>query len=105
MAILNWILTTLNRIHGRIVINTCVKYLKKIFIGVGDIHPDGQPRTDGRTDGAQIIILHKKKFLVGDNIQIKHEFQTSFIQKYIFQVKQYQKIKSPHTSKCEQIVN
>ena len=50
-AILNWILTTLHRIHGRIVINACVKYRKKIFIGVGDIHPDGQPRTDGRTDG------------------------------------------------------
>ena len=29
-------------IHGRIVIYACVKYRKKIFIGVGDIHPDGQ---------------------------------------------------------------
>ena len=64
--ILNWILTTLHWIHGRIVVNACVKYRKKIFIGVGDIHPDGQPRTDGRTAGrtdrAQIIIPHKNKF-------------------------------------------
>ena len=30
------------RIHGRIVVNACVKYRKQIFIGVGDIHPDGQ---------------------------------------------------------------
>ena len=47
---------------------------KKIFIGVGDIHPDiqildgpkdgstaGNP--DGRTDGAKIITPHKKMFL------------------------------------------
>ena len=32
----------LYRIHGRIIINACVKYRKKIFIGVGDIHPEGQ---------------------------------------------------------------
>ena len=48
MAIFNRILTTLHRIHGRIVKNACVKYRKKIFIGVGDIHPDG--RTAGRTE-------------------------------------------------------
>ena len=41
-AILNLILTSLHRIHWRIVINSCVKYRKKIFIGVGDMHPDGQ---------------------------------------------------------------
>ena len=34
-AILNWILTTLHWINGRIVINACVKYQKKIFIGDG----------------------------------------------------------------------
>ena len=49
------------------------KASEKIFIGVGEIHPDGQisadgrtdgrtdGRPDGRTDGAQIIIPHKKK--------------------------------------------
>ena len=41
-AIFNLILTALHRIHGRIVINACVKYRKKIFIGFGDIHLDGQ---------------------------------------------------------------
>ena len=41
-AILDLILTTLPMIHGRIVVNACVKYRKKIFIGVGDIHPEGQ---------------------------------------------------------------
>ena len=41
-AIFNLNLTTLHRIHGRIVVNACVKYRKKIFIGVGDMHPDGQ---------------------------------------------------------------
>ena len=46
---------TLHRILGRVVIHACVKYQKKIFIGVGDIHADGQI-SDGRTDGAQIII-------------------------------------------------
>ena len=40
-AILNLILMTLHRIHGRVVVNACVKYRKKIFIGVGDMHPDG----------------------------------------------------------------
>ena len=49
-AILNLILTTLHRIHGRIVVNACVKYRKKIFIGVGDIPPDGQI-LDSQTDG------------------------------------------------------
>ena len=28
-------------IHGRIEINACVNYRKQIFIGAGDIHPDG----------------------------------------------------------------
>ena len=41
-AILNWILTTLHRIHGRMVVNACVQYREEIFIGVGDINPDGQ---------------------------------------------------------------
>ena len=41
-AIMNLIRTKLYRIHGRIKINACVKYQKKIFIGVGDIHPDWQ---------------------------------------------------------------
>ena len=57
-VILNLILTTLHRIHGRIVVNACVKYQKQILIGVGDMHPDGQisdgrthARTDGRMDG------------------------------------------------------
>ena len=40
MAI-NLILTKLDRIYGRIVGNACVKYRKQIFIGVGDIYPDG----------------------------------------------------------------
>ena len=40
--ILNLILMTLRRIHGRIVINVCVKYREEMLIGVGDIHPDGQ---------------------------------------------------------------
>ena len=26
----------------RIVVNACVNYRKQIFIGVGDIHPEGQ---------------------------------------------------------------
>ena len=40
-AILNLILMTLHKIHGRIVGNACAKYRKNIFIGVGDMHPDG----------------------------------------------------------------
>ena len=43
------------------------KVSEKIFIGVGDIHPDGQPRTDG----AQIIIPHNFFVLVGDNKSLK----------------------------------
>ena len=39
---MNMIRTKLHRIHRRIVVNACVNYRKKIFIGVGDIHPDGQ---------------------------------------------------------------
>ena len=49
LTILNLVLTKLHRIHGRIVINVCLKYRKKIFIGIGDIHPDGQI-SDGRKD-------------------------------------------------------
>ena len=66
LAILNLILTTLHRIHGRIVINACVKYRKKIFIGVGR-YPSGRTnlgRTGGRKDGAQIIIPPQ---ILGDN--------------------------------------
>ena len=37
VAILNLILIILHRIHGRIVVNACVKYLKPIFIGAGNI--------------------------------------------------------------------
>ena len=42
LAILNLILATLHTKHGRIVVNACAKYRKKIFIGVGDMHPAGQ---------------------------------------------------------------
>ena len=54
LAIMNLIQTKLHRINGRIVDNACVKilvqivinayekYWKKIFIGVEDMHPDGQ---------------------------------------------------------------
>ena len=41
-AIVNLIKTKLYRIHGRIVVNACVEYRGEMFIGVGDIHPDGQ---------------------------------------------------------------
>ena len=41
-AILNLILTTLHRIYGRIVVNACAKYQKHLYIGVGDMHLDGQ---------------------------------------------------------------
>ena len=45
--------------------NKCMcKVSEKIFIGVGDIHQDGQI-SDGRKDGAQIIIPHKKTFFSG----------------------------------------
>ena len=40
-AITTLILPKLHRIHGRIVVNACVKYREKMFIGVWDIHPDG----------------------------------------------------------------
>ena len=61
------------------------KVSEKIFIGVGDIHPDGQisdGRTDGRTDGQmdgqtdgrtdgrtepKLLSPIKEKKLVGDN--------------------------------------
>ena len=32
----------LHMIHGRMVVNACVEYREEMFIGVGDIHPDGQ---------------------------------------------------------------
>ena len=41
-AILNLIRTTLHRIHGSIVVNAYVEYQEEMFIGVRDIHPDGQ---------------------------------------------------------------
>ena len=41
-AVLNLIRTKLHRSHGRIVVNACVEYREEMFIGVGDIHPDGQ---------------------------------------------------------------
>ena len=66
-AILNLILTTLSRIHGRIVINACVKYRKKIFIGVGDIHLDGQISNGRTADGAKIIIPLKKNIFCRSN--------------------------------------
>ena len=79
MAIFNLIRTKLYRIHGRIVINACVKYRKKIFIGVGDIHPDGQisdrrteTQTDGRTEPKSLSPT-KKYFwwgIISDNTYI-----------------------------------
>ena len=41
-AIMNLIQTKLHRIHGRIVVNSCVENREELFISVGDIHPDGQ---------------------------------------------------------------
>ena len=58
---------------GRIVIKACVKYRKKIFIGVGDIHPDGQisiGRPDAQTDGRSPNHYPPQKNLVGDNMPI-----------------------------------
>ena len=40
-AFMNFIWTKLHRIHGRIVVNACVENREEMFIGVGDIHPDG----------------------------------------------------------------
>ena len=40
--IFNLIQTKLHRIHGRMVVNACVEYREEMFIGVGDIHLDGQ---------------------------------------------------------------
>ena len=40
--LVNWILTTLHRIHGWMVVNACEQYQEEMFIGVGDIYPDGQ---------------------------------------------------------------
>ena len=34
--------SNLHMIHGKIEVNACAKCRKKIFIGVGDMHPDGQ---------------------------------------------------------------
>ena len=33
---------TIHRIYGRMLVNACVEYQEEMFIGVGDIHPDGQ---------------------------------------------------------------
>ena len=41
-TILNLILKKLHRIHGRMVVNACVEFLEEMFIGVGDIYPDGK---------------------------------------------------------------
>ena len=41
-AILKFIWTKLYRIHKMIVVNACVEDQEEMFIGVGDIHPDGQ---------------------------------------------------------------
>ena len=41
-AISNLILLKLHMINRRMVVNACVEYREKMFIGVGDIHPDGQ---------------------------------------------------------------
>ena len=43
------------------------KVSKKIVIGVGDIHPDEQPRTDGRTE-PKLLPPKNIFFLVGENI-------------------------------------
>ena len=39
---MNLIRTKLHRIHWRIVVNACEENGEEMFIGVGDIHPDGQ---------------------------------------------------------------
>ena len=41
-AFLNFIRTKLHWNHGMIVVNACVEYKEEMFIGVGDIYPDGQ---------------------------------------------------------------
>ena len=52
----------LHRIHKRNVVNACVKYREQIFIGVGDIHPDGQISDSRRTDGRiiNVMLVHLK---------------------------------------------
>ena len=56
---------TLHMIHRRIVIHACVKYRKQIFIGVGDIHPDGQ--ISNRRTEPKSLSPTKFVFLMGDN--------------------------------------
>ena len=58
------ILANLHRINGRIVGNACVKYRKQIFIGVGDIHLDGQI-SDGRTEPKSLSPTKNKIFSGG----------------------------------------
>ena len=74
-AILNLILTILHRIHGRIVINVSIgtKYssVLEIFIPTDKCWTDGN--TDGRKDGAKIII-----FLVGDNNVINCDIMSKY---------------------------
>ena len=60
-AIMNLMRTKLHRIHGRIVVNACVEYLEEMYIGVGDIHPDGQI-SDGRTDPKSLSPNKNKLF-------------------------------------------
>ena len=40
-AIMDLIRTELHRIQGKIVVNACVEIREEMFIGVGDIHPEG----------------------------------------------------------------
>ena len=68
-AISNLILKTLHKIHGRKSLMLVQIIREKIFIGVGDMHPDGQisdGRTDRRTEPKSLSPT-KNKFLVGDN--------------------------------------
>ena len=53
-AILNLILTKLHRIHGKIVVNACVKYWKPKFIGVWRY-------SSGRTKFSNILSLWANK--------------------------------------------
>ena len=81
-AILDLILTKPHTIHGRIVVNACVKYRKQIFISVGDIHPDRC--TGGRKAGRspnhypqQFLVGDKNPVLSVDKIKIIHDFHVN----------------------------
>ena len=88
-AIWYWILRTLHRIHWRIVINACVKYQKKIFISVGDIHPDGQPRTDGQTDGKSPNCYPPQICFLGWGIIYKYDTKVVSFQDQIYIMDKY----------------